>query len=175
MAPRVTPTRNAILENIELLFPNFSGELKRFNAAGERNFGIKLPHDIAEQMQKDGWTIKFLDAREDEDRPTPFIKVKINFKSRRPPRAVLVTSKNKTPLGEKEISLFDSIPIKKVDVNINPYVRTDDDGITTVTAYLQSIFVTMEEDELDLKYAEVPDAYAKADMEEPNFGAEPPF
>jgi hypothetical protein len=178
MAPAKKFIKNATLENVDLIFRNFSGEARKFNPAGQRNFCIKLPDDIAEQMTRDGWTtIKHLAPKEEGDTEQAFIKVKVNYASGRPPRATLVTSRNKTMLGEREVDMLDVAEAKQVDVIITPYRREDPDtGEVTVSAYLKSIYFILEEDELDIKYAGVPDTIERRDrVEGPNFGDEPAF
>lgn len=178
MAPQKKFISESTINDAELIFRNFAGEARKFNPAGQRNFCIKLPDDVAEQMTRDGWTgVKHLAPKEEGDTPQAFIKVKVNYGSARPPRAVLVTSRNKTSLGEREIDMFDVADIKKVDVRISPFRREDPDtGDVTVTAYLKTIYLTINEDDLDLMYAGVPDTIERRDaVEDPNFGEEPAF
>lgn len=177
MAAPTKPVRlkNALFEDVELIFRNFAGEARKFNPEGQRNFGIKISHEIAEQMVKDGWTcVKYLRPQEEGELPQPWVKVKIRYGSNRPPKAFLKSSRGKTPLGENEIAMLDFTYNKTVDVIINPYTRTSDDDVTTTTAYLASIVVTIEEDALDLKYADVPDVLTKQE-EADYFSSEPPF
>ena len=68
---------------------------------------------------------------------------------------VLITSRGKTNLGEADISLLDWAEITNVDLIINPYIGP---GRETPTAYLDSLYVTIQEDELELKYLDVPDS-----------------
>ena len=154
MAPQ---NRDLLIEDCRLLFRNFSGEKMQFNAAGDRNFCIALPNDLASSMEKDGWNVKYLKAREEGDEPQGYIKVKVNF-SGRPPKVVMVTSRNKTTLDEHTAGLLDYADILTADVIINPYDWVLDSGATGRTAYLQSIFVTIRESELDRKYQDIPDA-----------------
>lgn len=149
--------QNATLENVRIGFRNFTGKEGQYNREGDRNFAIFLDPDIAEAMIKDGWNVKYLKPREDGDVPQAYLPVKVKYGKGRPPRAVMVGSRGKTPLGEKEIELLDWAVIKSSDVIIRPY-EWDVSGRQGVTAYMQSIYATIQEDELDLKYADVPDA-----------------
>lgn len=154
MAPQ---NRDLLIEDCRLLFRNFAGEKQQFNAAGDRNFCIALPTDLASSMEKDGWNVKYLRPREEGDEPQAYIKVKVNF-SGRPPKVVMVTSRNKTTLDEHTAGLLDYADILTADVILNPYDWVLDSGATGRTAYLQSIFVTIRESELDRKYQDIPDA-----------------
>ena len=154
---------NATLENVKINFKNFEGKAGQFNAEGNRNFAVFLDTDIANQMQEDGWNIKWLDPRDPEDAPQAYIRVKVNFRGR-PPRAFVVTSRNKTQLDEHTIMALDFADIASSDVIISAY-HYDVNGKTGVTAYLQAIYCTIREDYLSLKYADVPDSGAAPQLE----------
>lgn len=148
---------NVLLENARIMFRNFSGKEGKYNKEGDRNFVIFLDDDIANQMARDGWNIKQLKAREDDEgEPQSYIQIAVGFKGR-PPTIFMVTSRGKTPLGEEEVSILDWVQIATTDVIIRPY-NWSVNGNTGVKAYLKSIFVTIEEDALDLKYAGVMDS-----------------
>lgn len=148
----------AVLEGVRILFRNFSGKEDQYNREGNREFTVALPTDVAEQMAKDGWNIKYLKPREEEDESQAILPVAVNFRNR-PPRVVMITSRGKTALGEQEVDILDWADITNTDLIINPYVWNVN-GKTGVKAYLQSIFVTIEEDELERKYGDVPDTSA---------------
>lgn len=165
---------NLTFENARLVFKNFSGAEGKFNKAGDRNFCLLLSPEDAEAMVKNGWNVKELQPREEGDHPQPYLKVKVNFpKNGRPPRIVLVTSRGKTPLDEDTVSMLDWAEVKNVDLIIRPY-DWEVNGATGRTAYLKSIFVTIQEDELDLKYADVPDSAQSALTSDPWAGEEEP-
>lgn len=140
------------IENARLLFRNFTGLEKAFNAEGERNFSVILPEDLAKKMIAQGWRVKQLKPREDGEEGDYHIKVKVNYKTGRPPRCVLISSQNKNDLGEDEITIFDQIDIKVADLIINGYWSDMAGG--GYGAYLKTIFVTINEDELEQKYDE---------------------
>lgn len=149
---------NLTFEDARIMFRNFSGKEGDFNKAGDRNFCLILDFDAAEKMQSDGWNIKYLKPREDGDEPQPYIQVAVSYNPKaRPPRVVMVTSRGKTPLGEDEVDILDWVQIENVDLIISPY-EWEVSGKTGVKAYLQSIFITIVEDELEQKYGDVPDS-----------------
>lgn len=154
---------NVTLEEARIGFRNFSGKEGKFNKEGDRNFAIFLDTDVAEQMAEDGWNIKWLEPRDEQDDPQAFIKVKVNFRNR-PPRVFIVTSQNKTAIGEDMVDMIDWVDIEYSDVIITPY-HYDVNGKKGVTAYLQAIYVNIVEDDLHHKYAEVPDSAQSAVLE----------
>lgn len=143
-------------DDAKLLFRNFAGAEGPYNREGDRNFNVVIPEDLAPVLLADGWNVKTLDPREDGGVPTKCMKVSVSFKGR-PPHIMLITSKGRTPIGVNEIEMLDWIDIARVDLIVRPYhwaVR----GSTGISAYLKTMFVTMEEDELMQRYANVPDA-----------------
>lgn len=148
-----------MIENADLIFRNFSGAEKEFNSPGDRNFCIMLDKrpDIVEIMTERGWNIKTLKAREEGDEPRPYIQAKVEYSKGRPPRCVLVSSRGRTDLGADEVALLDMADVKNADVILTGYHWTVREN-TGVKAYLKSIYLTINEDELDLKYADLLDA-----------------
>lgn len=150
--------KNCVLENVRIVFRNFSGAEGKYNRAGDRNFAALLDDETANAMANDGWNIKYLKPREEGDAPQAYIPVKVSYKGR-PPKVVMITSRGKSNLGEDMVSILDWAEIKNVDLTLNPY-EWEVNGKSGVTAYLKTIFVTIHEDALDLKYADVPDSAA---------------
>lgn len=147
---------NVTIEGARILFRNFSGEEGRYNAKGKRNFNVLLPEEVAKLMIADGWNVKYLMPREEGDEPQARLEVAVSF-GKRPPRIVLITSRGKTNLGEDMVSLLDWADIENVDLIIRPY-NWDVNGKQGIKAYVKSLYVTIREDELELKYLDVPDS-----------------
>lgn len=150
------------LEGVRLVFRNFSGAPGRFNSAGDRNFNVVLPEEIAREMEADGWNIRWLEPRDEDDPRQPILKVSLKYEKRdgtptRPPLVVLITSKGRTNLDQGMVSLLDWAEIVNVDMIVNPYTYNAQ-GRTGISAYLKSIYVTIQEDPLELKYLDVPDS-----------------
>jgi len=149
----MAPNDNTVLiENARLMFRNFAGREQNFNSAGDRNFCIMLDDDLASQLEADGWNVKYLKARDEGDTPQPYLQVKVNYGKGRPPRVIMVTSRNRNDLGADEVGLLDIADMKKVDVLIRPY-DWEVSGKTGRKAYLKTLFAFLNEDELELKYA----------------------
>jgi hypothetical protein len=147
-----------MMEGVRIIFRNFAGKEGQYNREGDRNFAVLLDDTIANSMAEDGWNIKWLKPREeDEDESSQaYLQVSVNFKGR-PPRIVLITSRGRTNLTEDQVEMLDWADIKNVDLIVRPYewVVNQKSGIK---AYLQSIYVTIEEDALEIKYAQLDQA-----------------
>jgi hypothetical protein len=139
-----------ILEDVRIIFRNFAGKEGMYNREGDRNFAIVLPQDVAEDMKRNGWNVKVLRAREEGEEETPYISVTVSFKGR-PPTIKMITSKQTTDLDEESCEILDLVDIAQVDVIIRPYDWAVN-GNTGRKAYLQSLYVTIIEDPLALKY-----------------------
>lgn len=143
---------NVTIEGARIIFRNFAGKEGQYNRAGDRNFAVLLDPKVAKAMARDGWNIKELKAREEGDENQPYLPVAVNFGGARPPKVAQITSRGITYLGENECEVLDWAEIINVDLIVRPY-EWSVNGKTGVKAYLQSIYVTIQEDELELKYA----------------------
>jgi len=103
-----------MVEDAVLIFKNFAGNEDKYNRAGDRNFAVILPNDIAEAMLADGWNVRHLQAREEDEEPTPYVQVAVNYKNR-PPRVVMITSTGRTNLSE-DMSRLLTMPILRLSI-----------------------------------------------------------
>lgn len=153
--------------NARLLFRNFKGAEQRYSPEGRRTFSVVIPDDIAEAMESDGWNIKWLKPSEEEqeqgvERGPAFLPVEARYDAGRPPKIVQITSRGQTHLDERLVAGLDDVDIAideqtgtpKCDLIINPRFWQNSAGTDSgVKAYLKSMYVTIEEDELDKKYS----------------------
>lgn len=145
-----------LMEGVSIMYRNFAGKEGQYNQAGARNFAVRLDDGTAEAMLADNWNVKYTKPREDaeeDETPQAFLPVAINFKGR-PPRIVIITSRGRTNLDEDTVEMLDWADIINVDLIVNPYEWTVQ-GKSGVKAYLQSMYVTIDEDPLEKKYADL--------------------
>lgn len=154
----MTNSNTVLMEGVRIIFRNFEGKEGPYNKKGDKNFGVILPDDVAEQMLADGWNVKYLKPREEDEaegeQPQPWLPVKVAYDRGRPPRVVLITSRGRTNLDEQTVETLDYADITNVDLIVNPY-SWEVQGKSGISAYLQSMYVTIEEDALERKYAEL--------------------
>src|SRR4051794_37711385 len=147
-----------LMEGVRIIFRNFAGKEGQYNREGDRNFAVLLDDKIAEAMANDGWNVKWLKPREGDDDgddgTQAYLPVSLNFSKGRPPRVVMITSRGRTTLDEDMVELLDWADITNVDLIVRPYEWTVS-GKSGIKAYLQSIYVTIEEDPLEIKYSEL--------------------
>lgn len=144
-----------LMEGVRIIFRNFSGKEGQYNREGDRNFAVLLDDRVANAMADDNWNVKWLRPRDEdeEENPQAYLPVSVNFKGR-PPRVVLITSRGRTNLDENSVEMLDWADIINVDLIVRPYEWTVNEK-SGIKAYLQSIYVTIEEDALEQKYAEL--------------------
>lgn len=148
------------IQNADILWPNLSGNKDKFNNEGDRNFNLRLTKQEADELAAEGWNVKCKLARpndpDQDGEERCVLKITVNF-GNRPPKITMIGSKtrNRTELGADLAGLIDSAEIKECDLSFVPYFwyikATDTMG---VTAYLKTMYVVVQEDELDQKWAE---------------------
>ena len=157
MATRVVD--NLLIENARLIFRNFAGEETQFNRKGNRNFGVIIEDPkMAEKLSNDGWNVKELRPRDDQDEIRHWIPVSVNFDSFSPPKIFMLTGKTRTELDDETAGELDHAILKNVDLTLRPY-NWEVNGKTGVKAYLKNLYATIEEDELDKKYRDFGDSF----------------
>lgn len=138
------------IDDAHLRFRNFSGNKTQFNPAGNRNFCVDVPDHMIDTLVQDGWNVKYLDPREEGDVAQAYIQVKVKYDVR-PPRIVLVKSNGKVPVTEDMVEVLDFTSIEKVDLIVRAYPY-DVNGKTGLSAYVKTMYVTVDEDELERRY-----------------------
>lgn len=172
--PLMANDGNLTIEGAEILFRNFSGKEGPYNREGDRNFCLIIPDDLIRPMEQDGWNIKELRAYEEGDLPRKYVQVSVSYK-RRPPTMVMITNRGRTNITEEEdCELFDWVDIKNVDLIIHPY-NWAVNGKTGLKAYLRSLYITIDEDALAIKYQNVPEIGAADQPLQIESGARRPY
>lgn len=151
MAPKEQKTFK--VENARLIFKNFSGKIGPYNAAGAKQFCVILPEEDALVLNELGWNAKQLKSREEGEEGDWYIEVTVKFDVK-PPRIVMISSTARTTLTDATVEVLDYADIKNVDLICNGY-DWNVHGKEGTSAYLKTMFVTIHEDDLERKYAEV--------------------
>lgn len=150
-------TDNIVVDNARIGFRNFSGKEGQYNAAGNRNFALFLDDPkFANKLEDEGWNVRWLKPKSNDDEPQAFLQVKVGF-GNYPPKIVLIANNKKSLLDEETIGLLDWAEIDTVDLMIRPYTYNIQ-GKSGIKAYLKTMYVTLVVDEFEKKYEYVPDS-----------------
>jgi hypothetical protein len=159
----------------QLIFRNFEGAAGKFNNAGDRNFCLIIDDELAQELQANGFNIKRTKARDDYD-SVPYIKIRVAYTykdgtdNQNPPKIFKIDSTGMRMLDKSQVKFLDGARIKNVDLEFsaNGYIDRET-GETRYSAYLKSLYATVEESDLEREYNE---RFAGMDSQDPN---EPPF
>lgn len=135
-----------MIEDAKLLFTNFAGSPTRYNSeGGKREFSVALPLNLVEDLEKDGWNVKYRKNADGEfDPERPYLGVKVSYKFRAP-AIWLITGGRKQLMTEDTVGTLDNITIKTADVVIHPSVY-DVRGQQGISAYVKELYVVMDDE-----------------------------
>lgn len=139
------------IKDAQLFKTNFSGkEIPPYNPEGRRNFCVFIDDiAIAEDMERDGWNIRWLEPKQEGDSRRAFLSVAVSF-TNRPPKILMYTSRGETQIKEDTVDMLDWAEKTKVDITINPRYWVDQkDGRERIKAYLRTMLVWIYEDDLE--------------------------
>lgn len=146
-----------MIEDAKLLFTNFAGSPTRYNSeGGKREFSVALPLDLVEDLERDGWNVKYRKNADGEfDPERPYLGVKVSYKFRAP-AIWLITGGRKQLMTEDTVGTLDNITIKTADVVIHPSVY-DVRGQQGISAYVKELYVVMNDESASFasKYADL--------------------
>jgi len=159
------PPSNIVIENAKFVYnPNFEGREERFNEAGDRYFNVRIPDNIVQAVEKDGWNVKWTKPSKTaspqqaaEHVAEPYLEVAIGFKYR--PANISVWEDGKETLltvdeahGIDTVKLVDKMQFETFDVVIRGRNWENDNGCG-IKAWLQTFVGVVETDDIQRKYA----------------------
>ena len=153
MANNFKQVENIQIENAQIRFRNFKGEIDKFNPSGRRTFAVLISHEQAVALSEEGWNVKYLKPRDDDEEPQAYLTVEAKF-GVAPPTVWLIAGRKRTRLDEETISQLDFAELANVDLVISPY-HWEMPGKSGIKAYLKKGYFTVVVDSFDAKYAEM--------------------
>lgn len=147
---------NIYFENAEITFKNFSGRPTKYQRQeGFRTFSVVVDDpDMAQHLSEDGWNVRILRPRNEGDAPRHVLDVSINFNFWKKPEIYMICDGHKTRLDEEDLNILDGADIITSDIVVRPRLW-DDNGTTRIKAYLQELYVTIQQSRFAAKYADM--------------------
>lgn len=145
---------NINIEGAMIIWKNFSGERDKFNP-GKRGFSVVIDDTVmADELRQEGWNVKdrLLQEGADDSEQEWTLPVKLNMN--RYTQVWLIVGNHKTLLDEDTVSQLDVVDIVNCDISIRPY-EWEMNGRTGITAYVDSMYVTIRENKFAEKYADL--------------------
>ena len=150
----MSDVNNINIEGAIIIWPNFSGERDKYKP-GKRGFSVVIDDAaMAEELRNEGWNVK--------DRPLPegadpseqewTLPVKLNMN--RYTQVWLIVGNHKTLLDENTVAQLDVVDFVNCDISIRPY-EWEMGGRNGITAYVDSMYVTIRENKFAEKYADL--------------------
>lgn len=135
------------LDNARIIWRNFAGAQKRYNAEGLRNFHVVLDEETAELLKADEWNVKAHKGREEGEPDWYTLKVAVRFDNY-PPSIILKNGKVRTNLNETMLDILDWAEITdlKLMINGSRYSTPNKSG---VKAYLSRMIVSISEQDFE--------------------------
>lgn len=144
---------NIIIEDAKIFWKNLSGAPDKFNSqGGNRTFCVWIPSlEDAQALLDIGWPIKYSQPRDEQEDPRPYLKVKATY-GKVPPNIYICNKHNKTLLDSSTVGIIDNAEIKRVDVEIRPYCYENIAGKSGISAYVKTMYVTIQDDPFADRY-----------------------
>lgn len=145
------------LNNVKVIFRNFSGAQTQYNSRGDRNFCINLSDnlDLANDLLKEGYNVKINPAKDEESSDFAYLQVKVKYMFKPPviylDREGLAVEPLK--IDEDNISMLDDIDIVDVDLDIVPY-DWEVNNKKGRAAYLKGMYVRQNVNRFEQRYVD---------------------
>lgn len=145
---------NINIEGAIIIWKNFSGERDRFNP-GKRGFSVVIDDAVmADELRQEGWNIKERPLQEGADPSEQEWTLPVKLNMNRYTQVWLIVGNHKTLLDENTVAQLDVVDIIDCDISIRPY-EWEMSGRTGITAYVDSMYVTIRENKFAEKYADL--------------------
>lgn len=145
---------NINIEGANIIWKNFSGERDRYNP-GKRGFSVVIDDTVmADELKQEGWNVKERPLQEGADPSEQEWTLPVKLNMNRYTQVWLIVGNHKTLLNEDTVAQLDVVDITDCDLSIRPY-EWEMSGRTGITAYVDSMYVTIRENKFAEKYADL--------------------
>ena len=150
----MSDVNNINIEGAIVIWKNFSGERDKFNP-GKRGFSVVIDDAVmADELRQEGWNIKERNLQEGADPSEQEWTLPVKLNMNRYTQVWLIVGNHKTLLDENTVAQLDVVDFVNCDISIRPY-EWEMGGRTGITAYVDSMYVTIRENKFAEKYADL--------------------
>ena len=150
----MSDVNNINIEGAIVIWKNFSGERDKFNP-GKRGFSVVIDDAVmADELRQEGWNIKERPLQEGADPSEQEWTLPVKLNMNRYTQVWLIVGNHKTLLDENTVAQLDVVDFVNCDISIRPY-EWEMGGRTGITAYVDSMYVTIRENKFAEKYADL--------------------
>ena len=139
-------------------YRNFEGRSGEYNSQGSRNFVVFLDEEFAREIEAKGAPVVWKPDKYNEGSLRAQMKVHVKYSDRygnplTPPKIILMSKKNRTPLDEEDIKMLDRADISRWDLILTMYKNKGNMGPDNSVS-LDTLYAKLNENELDAMYSE---------------------
>ena len=150
----MSDVNNINIEGAIVIWKNFSGERDKFNP-GKRGFSVVIDDAaMAEELRNEGWNVKNRPLQEGADPSEKEWTLPVKLNMNRYTQVWLIVGNHKTLLDENTVAQLDVVDFVNCDISIRPY-EWEMGGRNGITAYVDSMYVTIRENKFAEKYADL--------------------
>ena len=150
----MSDVNNINIEGAIVIWKNFSGERDKFNP-GKRGFSVVIDDAVmADELRQEGWNVKDRPLQEGADPSEQEWTLPVKLNMNRYTQVWLIVGNHKTLLDENTVAQLDVVDFVNCDISIRPY-EWEMGGRTGITAYVDSMYVTIRENKFAEKYADL--------------------
>ena len=162
-------------DHVRITFRNLAGRPTDWNKkGGVRDFAVVLDnYEDVQQLIDMGFNVKYFNKKNPDDPEVPYLKVKVNFRNDDDgkliaPHIYMINNNKKTLVTPATAQIIDQADIEYCDIVIRPYYY-EVNGKSGTSAYLEKMYVNIEQDDFEKKYSMYDDGEDNLDMEEVPF------
>lgn len=138
------------IKDCSIAYKNFRGIGSDYNNDGDRNFTIVVDEKTAKALQEAGYNIRVQPGRREGDNDRYLLKVNVSYRFTAP-NIYVVDAGLRTKLTEETVGRLDGANVDYIDLSFAPS-RWKKGAREGVAAYLKTLYVYLQVDELDREW-----------------------
>lgn len=138
---------------------NFRGEGSQFNAAGKRNFNVRIDDlKLVDILKNRGFNVREMKKNNEDDETAYFLKVNVAFNQYGPKIIQYVQGNpNGVEIDEDTVGILDTMDILDCVIKIRPYDWSMATGNKGTTAYLTELAIQIPDNRFAERFQQAGD------------------